>query len=117
MDDDIYIPIPPGLEKEEEVDLIEYLERYADALSPAFDLKVDGGDCRTSYVDHQIIDATLTDNGIMVHYEISTHTYHGCKDMDSEDTILRDFFGLSDGIHWVFQSSLSLDPRSTFEEF
>jgi hypothetical protein len=118
MDNEISIPIPPNLEDDEgEVDLIEYLESYADDLSPAFDLKVDDADCRTSYVDHQITHASLTDSGVWIEYEILTHTYHGCKDMNSDGRVWRDLFGVRSGTHWVFKPSLSLDPRSTFEEF
>ena len=118
MDEDILIPIPPGLEDEdEEVDLLAYLQGHAEALSPAFDLKVDDGDCRTSYVDHEITDVSLTHDGVQIEYSVSTHTYYGCKDMDSDDTIWRSLAGASNGAHWVFKPSLSLDPRSTFEEF
>ena len=118
MNNEICIPIPPGLEDEDvDIDLIEYLEGYAGELSPAFDLKVDDGDCRTSYSGHQIMHASLINDGVLIEYEISTHTYHGCKDMDSEDTIWRSFYGVSNGTHWVFKPSLSPDPRSTFEEF
>lgn len=118
MDEEIFIPIPPGLEDEdEEVDLLEYLQGHAEVLSPAFDLKVDDGDCRTSYVDHEITDVSLVDDGVHIEYAVSTHTYHGCKDMDSDGTIWRSLAGVSNGTHWVFKPSLSLDPRSTFEEF
>ena len=118
MDNEISIPVPSVLEDEEgEVDLIDYLENYAEELSPAFDLKVDDGDCRTSYVDHQITHASLTDGGVLIEYEILTHTYYGCKDMDSDGSVCRNFSGVRSGAHWVFKPSLSLDPRSTFEEF
>ena len=118
MDSDIRIPIPCDLEDEgAETNLLEYLESFIEELSPAFDLKVDDGDCRTSYVDHQIVNASLTDSGVLVEYEISTHTFYGCKDMDSDGTVGRSFIGVSNGTHWVFAPSLSMDPRSTFEEF
>ena len=118
MDNEICIPIPPDLEDEEEgIDLIEYVQGYVDELSPAFDLKVDDGDCRTSYVDHQITRVSLTDSGVLIEYEILTHTYYGCKDMDSDGTVWRNFSGVRSGTHWLFKPSLSPDPRSTFEEF
>ena len=118
MDEEILIPIPPGLDDEdEEVDLLEYLQCHAEALSPAFDLKVDDGDCRTSCVGHEITDVSLTDDGVQIEYEVLTHTYYGCKDIDSDGAISRSLAGVSNGTNWVFKTSLSLDPRSTFEEF
>ena len=118
MDNEIWVPIPPGLEDEtEESDLLEYLSSFTESLRPAFDLKVDDGDGRTTCISHQITCASLTEGAVLIEYEISTHTFYGCKDIDSEGWVCRSINGISNGTHWVFRASLSVDPRSTFEEF
>jgi hypothetical protein len=117
MNDEIHIPILPGLGEDNEEEVFEYLAGLTETLRPAFDLKVDDGDERTTCVNHQITCVTLTDYGVQIDYEISTHTFYGCKDIDSEGFVCRTVNGVSNGTHWVFRRSLSVDPRSTFEEF
>jgi hypothetical protein len=117
MDEKIYIPVCSELDEDDCIDLLGYLEGFEEEFSRALDLKVDDGDCRTTYVDHRITDASLTSDGIDIHYDIDTHTFYGCKDMDSEGTVSRVLTGVSNGTHWVFAPSLHLDPRSTLDEF
>ena len=116
MNDFIAVPIPV-CESDEEIDYLEYLKDFDEQLSLILDFKVDDGDCRTSCVGYQITDVTVCENRISIDYEISTHTYYGCKDMDSDGCVYRAVTGVSKGNHWLFKPSLCPDPRSTFEEF
>ena len=65
-----------------------------------------------------IIDAYLnTDGSVTLTYDITTVTYYGCRDIDSQDTITRSIVGERVDGKWEFKQSIYCEPRSTFEEF
>jgi hypothetical protein len=116
MENYVAIPIPDSTE-DDEPDYLEYIKGFHEELTPALDLKVDDGDCRTQYMDHQFTDVTVQGGQITVDYEITTDTYYGCKDIDRMGTLWRAITGQSNGTHWIFPHYTYAEPRSTFEEF
>ncbi|MCP9859834.1 MULTISPECIES: hypothetical protein [unclassified Cyanobium] len=115
-EDHVAIPIPISSE-DDEPDYLEYIKGFRDELRPALDLKVDDGDCRTTYLDHEFTDATMAGDQITIDYEVTTDTYYGCKDIDSLGSVWRAITGTSNGAHWIFPHYTYPDDRSTFEEF
>jgi len=116
MENYVAIPIVIASEDDDEPDYLKYIRSFQDDLIPALDLKVDDGDCRTTYIDHELTEVSVRGDQITVDYEITTDTYYGCKDIDSMGTIWRAITGSSDGAHWIFPHCTYPEPRSTFEE-
>ena len=113
----IQVPVPNNFEDHCFVDA-KYFCQYLSVLEKAFDLRVDDGDPWTSYLSHDIIDAYLnTDGSVTLTYDITTDTYYGCRDIDSQDTITRSIVGERVDGKWEFKQSIYCEPRSTFEEF
>ena len=112
----VAIPIPRATE-DDAPNHLEYIKGFRDELLPALDLKVDNGDCRTTYLDHEFTHATVTGDQITIDYKVTTDTYHGRKDIDGLDSDSRAITGKSNGNHWIFRHFTYPDARSTFEEF
>lgn len=114
--DRIAIPIPIPSDHDEP-DYLEYIKGFRDELRPALDLKVDDGDCRTTCLGHEFTEVIVTGDQIIIHYEITTDTYYGCKDIESIGSEWRVVTGVNNGSHWIFLRCTYPEARSTFEEF
>jgi hypothetical protein len=83
----------------------------------ALDLDVSHVDMRAEAYGVRIINVDLHENTISVHYEVDYSIYHGCKDMDNDDSEDRFVSGVRTAKGSEYDEFVPHPGRTTFDEF
>lgn len=111
---EIRFEIPEWVQEDE---FANYIADNSDEYYAAFDSTANENDDRSQVDNISVINVELHENLVTIYYDVDYSAYHGCRDMNYEDTDEREIVGHREGRIIIFESFSPSPPRSTYEEF